>query len=147
MNNTQSVVTLQCASYMFRPQQGHPQGGSQCRNKRMASSIEDTHMSSPNITLYIKIATNIYNTDYLTNTFLQLFCILCEYLLIITDKHISMLSSFLGSYPFAVSRCLHNGASIGTLLFIIHVSFSLHQAWWIKRYATQHGVLDSCIRP
>jgi hypothetical protein len=32
-------------------------------------------------------------------------------------KHISTLSSFFGSYPFAVSNCLHHGASVGTPLF------------------------------
>jgi hypothetical protein len=31
----------------------------------MAQSIEDMHMQSPNITLHIKTATNIYNTDFL----------------------------------------------------------------------------------
>jgi hypothetical protein len=31
----------------------------------MAQSIEDIPMRSPNVTLHIKIATNIYNTDYL----------------------------------------------------------------------------------
>ena len=71
---------------MFRPQQGHPQGGFQLRNKRMVRSIEYMHMWSLNTTLYIKIATNIYNTDYLLIISFKCSSFLCEYLSTVTDK-------------------------------------------------------------
>ena len=46
----------------------------------MAQSIEDTHMWSPNITLYIKTATSIYNTDYFPMNFMFEFpCIISLY--------------------------------------------------------------------
>jgi len=86
----------------------------------MAQSIEDMHMWSHNVTFYIKIAKNIYNADYLPILSYKCFAFYVNICFFVTEKHISTLSSFLGSYPFAVSRRLHHGASIATLLFITH---------------------------
>lgn len=113
---------------MLRPQQGHPQGSFQCTNKRMAQAIEDMHMWSPNITLYIKTAKNIYNTDYLPILSYKCFAFYVNICFSLQKTHISTLSSFLWSYPFTVSRRLHHGASIGTLLFITHLNFGPRQA-------------------
>ena len=46
VNNKPSFVIMQCASHVFLPQHGHPQGSLQRRNKIMTDQVKDVQMWS-----------------------------------------------------------------------------------------------------
>ena len=60
-----TIVTLRCASYMFRPQHGHPQEDLQQRNTIMVDPVKCVRIWSQNTMFAINIAKIIYNIQYM----------------------------------------------------------------------------------